>query len=324
MSVQHIWDELQIDPMKKPFQLVKHYDEVSDKHKSFPLLGQVKKDGVFAAVLTRGYTAGIYGRTGKKLSNVNLQELDFFQCVLQGDLGQLPQGVFIAELVSDECSLEVLSGIVNPNRTKPLTEEQQAIIKNAYLCFHDFITVSEFVTGRCPYGYLTRVARMKQFIPEKDIIQSYVVKDEEELRNFADICIQAGEEGAVFKFPNADYEAGHKGWRSMKVVRGVEYDLECIGWEEGKGKYEGKVANLFFRYKDGNEIKAMLGKGWTHEDAECMFDAIHGKFYRSDKVFGSPIGKVFTVKALQESSTGKSLRLAKVGELRHDKDKGDF
>ncbi|QYC97019.1 ATP-dependent DNA ligase [Klebsiella phage IME184] len=96
----------------------------------------------------------------------------------------------------------------------------------------------------------------------------------------------------------------------------VSYDLTCIGWEEGKGKYKGKVANLIFKWKGGKTVKAMLGKGWTHEDAERMYhDIKHGGEL-------NVIGKIFAVKALQESSKGV-LRLPKAGELRHDKEEPD-
>jgi len=110
----------------------------------------------------------------------------------------------------------------------------------------------------------------------------------------------------------------------MKIVKQVSYDLECIGVEEGEGKYKGKVANLIFRWRDGQIIKAMLGEGWTHSGAEDMFEN-----YKSDQTFAyscglklGPVGKVYKVYALQESSKGK-LRLPKVGERRFDKE-ADF
>ena len=110
----------------------------------------------------------------------------------------------------------------------------------------------------------------------------------------------------------------------MKIVKQVSYDLECIGVEEGEGKYKGKVANLIFRWKDGQTVKAMLGEGWTHQDASDMFE-----HYISDLTFAhsyglklGPVGKVYKVYALQESSKGK-LRLPKVGERRFDKE-ADF
>ena len=115
----------------------------------------------------------------------------------------------------------------------------------------------------------------------------------------------------------------------MKKVRGVDYDLLCIGYEEGTGKYKGKVANLIFQWKDGKTIKCMLGKGWTHDMAEDMFKAIqvsqniYSDFAARKAVAGlSPIGKIFQVYALEESSKGK-LRLPKVGEQRHDKGQAD-
>ena len=102
----------------------------------------------------------------------------------------------------------------------------------------------------------------------------------------------------------------------MKIVKQVSYDLECIGVEEGEGKYNGKVANLIFRWKAGQTVKAMLGEGWTHDMAEDVFI-----YYKASNQL-SPIGKVYRVYALQESSKGK-LRLPKVGERRFDKE-ADF
>lgn len=313
----NIFEYLVTTVRDKPFQLVKHYDEVPDTKKSFPMMGQVKKDGVFAAVAIVGYTAMIFGRTGKRLTNVELQEQDFFQCMVEQTLPEFPQGVFIAELVSDQCSLEELSGIINPNRTKPLTDEQKEIKKNMYLCFHDYVSLFEFIRGESDMPYAQREARLQKYVPEKQCIRSYMIYNEQDLHDFAKICIDSGEEGAVFKQPLEGWVAGHKGFRSMKIVRGVSYDLECIGWEEGKGKYKGKVANLILRYRDGKELKAMLGKGWTHEDAQRMYEHIQIGV-------GSPVGKIYKVTALQESSKNGVLRLPKVGEERIDKDQPDF
>ena len=102
----------------------------------------------------------------------------------------------------------------------------------------------------------------------------------------------------------------------LKIVRTVAYDLRCIGWEEGKGKYTGKVANLIFKWHGTQKVKAMLGKGWSHEDATRMYNEIKngGEL--------NVIGRIFTVYGLQDSSKGK-IRLPKVGELRHDKEDAD-
>ena len=301
----------------KVVQLVKHYDEVNKNGKlhkkvSFPMFAQVKKDGVFAMLVMFNGQAQIFGRTGKKLSNVQHLEA-------QAMLRSIETGVYLAELCCDHCSLEELSGAVNPNRTKPLSNEGLEIAGNLYMAYHDRLSICEFVSGHSHRTYSHRHADLSKRMYGTDYITlPYIeVHSELELDLFADACIDRGEEGAVFK-QDVEWLAGAKDWHAMKKVRKVEYDLQCINVEEGTGKYAGKVANLIFRWKGGKTIKAMLGKGWTHKDAEVMFNARFG-VYNDD----NPIGKIFRVKALQESSKGV-LRLPKVGDYRHDKDTADF
>jgi len=188
------------------------------------------------------------------------------------------------------------------------------------------LTISAFIEGKTHVTYLKRHAALVRRMQEasghlckvglSNVLDLTELHSEDEVQAFAQAHIDAGREGAVYKY-DADYEAGHKGWRQTKIVRGVSFDLTCIGWEEGKGKYAEKVANLIFRWKDGKTIKAMLGKGWTHDLAAQMYQHI--------KTGGDlmPIGRIFEVTALQGSSKGK-LRLVKCGEMRHDKEQADY
>lgn len=291
-------------PIGKVVQLVKHYDEVPDSRKSFPLIGQVKRDGVFAMQVSYQGRHAIFGRTGLQLTNVSHVIRD-----------HLPDGVYIAELTCNLMSLEQLSGCVNPNRVEPLSEDMACKSKFFQMEYHDFITVPRFIEGNSTRRYTDRYTELSELVGKSNCLPYYIIVCENELQGFADECIQRNEEGAVFK-QDTDWEAGHKGWRSMKIVRGVSYDLECTGYEEGTGKYAGKVANLLFRWKDGKTIKSMLGKGWTHDDAEDLF-------YSAEAGISTPVGKIFKVVALQESSKGV-LRLPKVREQRHDKQSADY
>lgn len=290
-------------PIKKVVQLVKHYGEVPDSRKSFPLIGQVKRDGVFAMQVSYQGCHAIFGRTGLQLTNVSHVIRD-----------HLPDGVYIAELTCNLMSLEQLSGCVNPNRVGPLSEEMACKSRHFRMEYHDYLPIPAFVSGDSKLLYQERYYELTHAVGRPNCLPYHLIQDEEELQGFADGCIQCNEEGAVFK-QDTGWEAGHKGWRSMKIVRGASYDLECIGYEEGTGKYAGKVANLLFRWKGGKTIKATLGKGWTHADAECMFSYIRRGF--------GPVGAIYKVVALQESSKG-GLRLPKVREQRHDKVKPDF
>ncbi|CAM0104489.1 ATP-dependent DNA ligase [Vibrio phage 526E57-1] len=299
----------------KVVMTVKNYAEVSEKNKEFPMFVQLKKDGVYCLVVVHDGKRAMFNRTGKQMKNTGV--INVSNC---------PDGVYIAELCNDKCSLEVLSGIVNPNRTKPLSEEQLDLTNSMYLAYFDFVTLDAFIYGEygAPYNLRHKelTSRKGELEWDEVILPFASVDTEEQLMQIADtVC--STEEGVVAKQTGCGWVAGHKGYRQMKIVKnvdnghGIDVDLECIGFEEGQGKYEGKIANLLFRYKDGVTVKAMLGKGWTHDMAERLFIDIHtGEF--------TPVGQVYRVVGLQESSKNGGIRLPKTREWRHDKTEGDY
>ena len=297
----------------KVTQLVKHYDEVSDKHKGKTWLGQIKKDGVCSLTVVKGKNIKVFSRTGKEFTNTKH---------LIQDIGRLKltDGVYMGELCCSFVSLEVLSGIVNPNRVNPIPQEYINIPEVLEMYWFDRLSIEEFIDGKSNLDFLERYTALSQdvmYASDKsnllEVLKCELLEDRD-IEKFKSEAISEGEEGIIIRDPLANWEAGHKGWRVMKKVRGVDYDLRCVDMEEGTGKYEGKVANLIFKWKNGLEIKAMLGKGWTHVMAQAM--------YESNGQLESPIGKIFQVYALEESSKGK-LRLPKVGEVRFDKDHSD-
>jgi len=312
----------------KVTQLVKHLEEVPESKKFNDVyMAQPKYDGLFCHVVVKDVDdIAFFTRTGKQFSCTDY----LLNSLLHKDRDkQLVPGVYMAELCCDNCSLEELSGIFNPNRVKMLTFEQHEHCLNSYLMFHDYVTLQAFIDGysfvkaEVRYGQLIKNLKPIEFSSDHDIVVSDLLLTEEDMISYAERRIADGEEGAVFKACNCGWEAGHKGFRSMKIVKDISYDLECIGVEEGTGKYSGKVANLIFKWRNGKEIKAMLGKGWSHYDAKEMLEAHRvNTLFNDHDLLPSPLGKIFTVYALQESSKGK-LRLPKVGELRYDKTEAD-
>lgn len=292
---------------------VKHWDKVpQNKKMNKEYHAQVKHDGIYCHVLKSGSKFKFFSRSGLELSNTGRLERTLLSQQHNAD-----QAIFIAELCCDECSLEELSGIFNPNRVEPLTTEQQEHMKDYYLVYHDILTFEEYREGSSKLGYSERYLQLMNVVGSGSglLIGSNLIGSDE-VEQYAKYCINLGEEGAVLKTTDGLWKAGYRGADMMKIVKQVSYDLECIGVEEGEGKYKGKVANLIFRWKDGQTVKAMLGEGWTHDMAEDIFN-----FYQTSNQL-SPIGKVYKVYALQESSKGK-LRLPKVGERRFDKE-ADF
>jgi len=307
----------------KVTQFVKHWDEVVEMHKKDKAFAvQVKRDGVCALIVVKDKAVRIFSRTGKEFTNTHI-------IINRLEALGLEDGVYFGELLLPKvvASLEVLSGVVNPNRVKGLDSHMGHIPALLEMHFFDMVEVEEFILGKSDRAFSQRFDALQRrvgtcpangYIFVLDYIMAF---SEAQVDEILVKLVANGEEGIVIRDPYANWEAGHKGWRVMKKVRGVDYDLKCIGWEEGTGKYEGKVANLIFNWKDGKTIKAMLGKGWTHAHAAGMFLSIQ----HSTETFGdleSPIGKIFQVYALEESSKGK-LRLPKVGEARFDKEVPD-
>lgn len=294
----------------KVVQMVKHFNEVPASKRGYPLLGQVKKDGVYGLIVTHRGTTRIFGRTGEQLTSCGSLIRKF------GELMQ-DSAVYIAEVCSlHPCSLEQLSGVVNPNRVNELDPEQVLIAENLVAYLHDMLSVSELISGVSKLPYVERHHRLSDelngTIFDEYILPYSFIYDESSKSAFTAACLAAKEEGAVYKQPHEGWVAGHKGYRAMKEVNRVDYDLLCTRVEEGEGKYKGLVANMYFRWKGGTEIKAMPGKGHTHESCRKMF---------LDPTIA--VGKIWRVKGLMNSSKGK-VRLPKVEEQRHDKVEADY
>jgi len=290
----------------KPWQLVKHKDDVPVKKHTHPMWAEVKYDGVFCAVIMGSFMPLAISRTGK----------EFF-----GDINNLllplvppdvdTQQVIIGELTCKGISLEELSGLVNPNRVNPWTAEQIEMLRGIDFHAHDVLTFAEVYAGFSTVKQSERRKRVNALHPRVSKAMGIMVNNLKEENNFFNQCIEANLEGIVLKNPDAIYEAGHKGWHVMKRVRDLHVDLKCLAVETGKGKRTGQIARLQFQYK-GKLFWADLGKGWTDDKRIELTTS----WTLKDE--DSPLGSIFHLSALQESSKGV-LRLPKVNEVRIDK-----
>lgn len=290
-----------------PVMLVKHYNEVPSKFKKFPMLVQEKFDGVFCLVVVADGYAEFYTRTGK------LMYLEIHPHT--GIYTMLRDGVYIGELCCSALTLEELSGMVNPNRVErwPL-DKSMRFETYASVYFHDFITLDELLKGISKRPYVTRYEELCTRVSVQNTIKTTAVNTEEELLEFADKTIKQHKEGICIKLYEASWVAGHKGYRSMKIVRDLHVDLRCHYVQYGTGKLKDVIAKLGFSYK-GKEFAAGTGAGWTFEKLRELTE----QFKENPD---SVVGKIWHVSALQESSKGV-LRLPKFNEMRVDKENSD-
>ena len=167
---------------KSPVQLVKHWDDVKDKA-AWPLVVQAKLDGVYSLIVKEHQNVQVFARTGKRMYKEALTIEDEV-------LSALSDGVFIAELVSEDLTLEELSGMVNPNRKEAWTPEQ---VDKSYGCmwaFHDYITHDELLFGMSPTKYIQRYNTMHSKLP----VFTYTIPNEyahsyDDIKLFFDIQV---------------------------------------------------------------------------------------------------------------------------------------
>ena len=310
----------------KVVQKVQAFKDANKKKISRYQMGQRKYDGVYLNMVVTDNLVGLFNRTGKPFTN--LTEF-LIKINPQLDEGH-DQRCFFGELCCDCCSLEELSGMVNPNRTKPLSEKQQERIKHVYVAWFDSVTVAEFIAGYSDTPAQLRYNDMKERLTP--LLYSFVVNSfmcafgatvmvPLNAASLAESLIGAGHEGAVFKALDGDWKAGRKDYTQTKVVRGCDYDLRIVGTEvgaEGTKRHE-QVTNLIVEWRmfgrpDGELVKIPVdcGKGWTDELRQDAFEF-------PDKY----IGKIVHVHALQIGSQGL-LRLPKAQEIRIDKEEADL
>ncbi|NQY57089.1 MAG: hypothetical protein HRT86_11515 [Ilumatobacteraceae bacterium] len=320
---------LPADHRKKIFMAVKHFDDVNPKadldifHKkvSFPMFGQVKRDGCFAALVVTLYgEIAIYNRTGKVNTNTGCLLATYNELTLR-------PGIYLGEILSSHpCSLEELSGAISPNRKAALSTDkdgcnQVAVAACLYIDFFDHISLGEFERGRAERPYSERHAHCKSLPSFNDdtltLLPYFTINGYTQLIEFADAMIEMGQEGAVFK-QDVEWLCTAKDWHQMKIVRGIHLDLLCVGFEDGSGKDEGHISNLMFNYEDGKIVKCSPGRGWKYPARKELFE--HAVANDDE----SPVGKIYHVAALQKSSKNGVLRLPKFRERRDDKDEPDF
>lgn len=295
---------------KSPVQLVKHYDEVLQKNLKWPAWAEQKEDGVWCGVVWDGEEIAFFSRTG----NEWFYQLD--ACVLDIPPGiSMQPGMYVAELVNAHLTLEELSGLINTNRKQVWTWGERKLMEYCQLRFHDYVPLSALMSGVSSHSHADRISMLATILPHQYIIPGTLVHTDEQWRAFAQMQVDAGREGAVLKQLDANWLAGHKGYRVTKLVKGLDVDLRCVGVSlDGKGKRAGTLAKIMVSYK-GKVVGADLGKGWTDEKRAALLAE-----YQEDPA--SIVGRVWHVHALQEGSAG-GLRLPKAMSRRIDKTVAD-
>ncbi len=305
-----------ITPLLKEHSKLNNKDLKTLQADGLGLIIMEKMDGVSAVIYVELDKIQVISRTGKRFSNVRwIEEL------LEPHINELKDYVIQAEICNDKLSLEQLSGLLNPNRTTPLTPEQEADMQASYLVAFDLVHHAAFFNGIDFTPYMGRLHNLKMIVPRMGYTftlppHCYDVAYcdlQEAYDAFSHMSRHNDFEGIVVANPNAIWEAGKRTSHKFKMVKECSYDLKIVGTEEGEGKRAGTLGKLIvewrlYSHKHGELVQIPVDVCWTDVERDEAWSN------RS-----ALVGKIVKVTALCISSNG-GLRLPKAREIRIDKE----
>lgn len=258
----------------------------------YPALLQVKMDGTWRELQIQDGQVTMWTRQGHEYQNPVLSEI-FAGC---------PDGRYIGELT--------IAGLIRVAANGNINSDDPSYDKIQF-------TLWDYVTDpKEPYH--NRFEQLKNVVPQHPlvkIVETVIVRSDEEALTQAKIWMQRGEEGAVLKDFNAPFKNGTSQLQ-LKIKHVIELDVRVTGFTDGAigTSREGKVGAIEFKTDDG------AIEGQTSGFDQATLDAITKNPHQY-------IGKIMTVQCndLQKAEGSEVYRLMhpRFIEFRDDKTSTD-
>ena len=292
-----------------PVMLCSGYEDKLIEKIKWPAMVQLKMDGMRFNAVVRDNVVEFRTRNGKEIHLHGNLEQEFIQlangidCVFDGEL--------VVSYFDGIMDRQTGNGILNKAIKGTISDTEAALVR---AIVWDVIPYMYFIDGYCPTPYKDRFAKFKWGIdfPEKiQLVQSTIAENIEEARIKFEEYYNAGQEGIILKDMDSPWE-DKRAKHQIKFKGELECDLKVVGYEEGTGKYVGKLGALVCESDDGI-IKVKVGSGFNDENRESI---------KKQDV----IGKVVAVKynaRIRSKSEDESLFLPIFLEIRQDKTQAD-
>jgi DNA ligase-1 len=229
----------------------------------YPCLAQPKYDGVRVIALVDPTVPNIryFSRNGKEFTN--------FGC-FDNDLLKMANGM---ELMFD-------GEVVGPHGDQFRSIMQQCRRKNdvdpeglTYQVF-DYMSIRYFTSRYCNMQQSARTTVLVDFsrhvpLSRVSVIDGKLCRDERELFNYFEECINSGYEGLVVKSLCGLYEFKRTtAW--IKIKPSKTEDLKIVEIQEGRGKYQGRIGAIIVE-REG--VRIGVGSGLSDADRVTLDEA---------------------------------------------------
>ena len=221
---------------------------------------QPKLDGV-RCIFTKD---GAYSRNNKEFKNLAHIKYD-----LEDFFKKYPDTVLDGELYNHDLKHDFEKIISLVRKQKPTDEDRSEASKLVQYHVYDVIT-------ELNPTYETRYSMLANTLPiakSMTLIKNTVVENLNEAKMLHDIHLAQGYEGSMLR-TNGFYEQ-KRSYNLQKFKDFSDTEAFIVGYEAGKGKFEGLIGKFLMCDDDGNEFGCPIGKGYNFKDRKYILDNIH-------------------------------------------------
>jgi len=220
---------------------------------------QPKLDGV-RCIFTKD---GAYSRAGNEFKNVahiKYDLTDFFR--------KHPNAVLDGELYNHALK-DNFEKIISLVRKQKPTDQDARDAENL-VQYHVYDTIAEGIDYGDRFNWLIRYLPIAATMT---LIKNTVVESQDEAKMLHNVHLAQGYEGSMLRL-NMPYEQ-KRSYNLQKFKDFSDTEATIMGYEAGKGKFEGMVGKFFMQDDDGNEFGCPIGKGYNFADRKIILDNIH-------------------------------------------------
>jgi DNA ligase-1 len=220
---------------------------------------QPKLDGV-RCIFTKD---GAYSRAGNEFKNVahiKYDLTDFFR--------KHPNAVLDGELYNHALKDDFEKIISLVRKQKPT--DQDARDAENLVQYHVYDTMAEGPDYESRFNWLIRYLPIAATMT---LIKNTVVESQDEAKMLHSVHLAQGYEGSMLRL-NMPYEQ-KRSYNLQKFKDFSDTEATIMGYEAGKGKFEGMIGKFFMQDDEGNEFGCPIGKGYNFADRKIILDNIH-------------------------------------------------
>ena len=212
---------------------------------------QPKLDGV-RCIFTKD---GAYSRNHKQFKNV-----DHLQDDLQDFFKKFPDIVLDGELYNHALKQDFEKIISLVRKQKPSEQDRSEASDLVQFHVYDVITEPNFT-----YEFRHNMLALQlPIVKSITLIKNTVVESYDEAKMLHAVHLAQGYEGSMLRL-NAFYEQ-KRSYNLQKFKDFSDTEATIVGYEAGKGKFEGLIGKFLMQDDDGNEFGCPIGKGYNFTD----------------------------------------------------------